>query len=144
MNSLWVPDLIFVNGLASSRHQVVRRNALFSLVSTNTSKNVEIYQCWHTKRLSPHGDITLSERFTVSVGCEMNFEMFPFDSQACPLLLESYAYSKSELNFEWQRIGNKRNVSQTFWIIYLTRTGRLCSSVEKSDFFYKGTKPFLI
>ena len=113
MNSLWVPDLIFVNGLASSRHQVVRRNALFSLVSTNTSKNVAIYQCWHTKRLSPHGDITLSERFTVSVGCEMNFEMFPFDSQACPLLLESYAYSKSELNFEWQRIGNKRNVSQT-------------------------------
>ena len=45
VNSLWVPDLIFVNGLASSRHQVVRRNALFSLVSTNTSKKVEIGQC---------------------------------------------------------------------------------------------------
>ena len=46
-------------------------------------------------RLSPDGDITLSERFTVSMDCEMNFEMFPFDSQACPLLLESYAYGKS-------------------------------------------------
>ena len=31
----------------------------------------------------------------MSMDCEMNFEMFPFDSQACPLLLESYAYGKS-------------------------------------------------
>ena len=36
----------------------------------------------------------------------MNFQMFPFDSQACPLMLESFAYSKDEINFEWRKNGN--------------------------------------
>jgi len=51
----------------------------------------------------------------------MNFEMFPFDSQACPLLIESFAYAKSELNFEWQRIGNKRKASETSFRIHFLR-----------------------
>ena len=32
INSLWVPDLFFENGVGSSRHHVVRRNALLSQV----------------------------------------------------------------------------------------------------------------
>ena len=32
INSLWVPDLFFANGVGSSRHHVVRRNALLSQV----------------------------------------------------------------------------------------------------------------
>ena len=32
LSKLWIPDLIFANGVGSSRHHVVRRNALFRLV----------------------------------------------------------------------------------------------------------------
>ena len=32
----------------------------------------------------------------------MNFKMFPFDSQACPVTIESYAYAESEVHFEWR------------------------------------------
>ena len=83
--------MFFANGVGSSRHHVVRRNALLRFVSHTLS----LILIMTPSRLSPDGDITLSERFTVSMDCEMNFEMFPFDSQACPLLLESYAYGKS-------------------------------------------------
>ena len=34
LSKLWIPDLIFANGVGSSRHHVVRRNALFRLVSS--------------------------------------------------------------------------------------------------------------
>ena len=33
INSLWIPDLFFANGVGSSRHHVVRRNALLRWVS---------------------------------------------------------------------------------------------------------------
>ena len=50
---------------------------------------------WHRasrKTLSPEGDITLSEKFTVNMDCDMNFEMFPFDFLAFPLLQEWFTY----------------------------------------------------
>ena len=31
----------------------------------------------------------------------MNYEWFPFDSQVCPVLLESYAYRAHQLVVEW-------------------------------------------
>ena len=42
-------------------------------------------KCSYDERISPKGDITFSERFTIRLDCEMDFEMFPFDSQACPV-----------------------------------------------------------
>ena len=37
----------------------------------------------------------------------MNFKMFPFDSQACPVTIESYAYAESEVHFEWRILDGK-------------------------------------
>jgi len=31
----------------------------------------------------------------------MNFRMFPFDHQLCPLMLESYSYSNDQVVFQW-------------------------------------------
>ena len=33
--------------------------------------------------------------------CQMNFRMFPFDNQLCPLTLESYSYSNDQVFFQW-------------------------------------------
>ena len=33
--------------------------------------------------------------------CQMNFRMFPFDHQLCPLRLESYSYSNDQVVFKW-------------------------------------------
>ena len=43
----------------------------------------------------------VSERLTVKMSCYMNYEWFPFDSQVCPVLLESYAYRAHQLVVEW-------------------------------------------
>ena len=31
----------------------------------------------------------------------MNFRMFPFDEQSCPLRLESYSYSHDQVVYKW-------------------------------------------
>ena len=42
-----------------------------------------------------------AERYSISMDCQMNFRMFPFDHQLCPLMLESYSYSNDEVVFQW-------------------------------------------
>ena len=82
------------------------RVKFFKNVDINVDKNV--YKNVDTnKRIAPKGDITFSERFTISLDCEMNFQMFPFDSQACPVTIESYAYAESEVHFEWRILDGK-------------------------------------
>ena len=33
----------------------------------------------------------------------MEFSSYPFDWQVCPLEMESFAYTKSEIDFEWDQ-----------------------------------------
>ena len=33
LSEVWIPDLVFANAVSSARHSVVKRNALFRLVS---------------------------------------------------------------------------------------------------------------
>ena len=42
-----------------------------------------------------------AERYSITMDCQMNFRMFPFDHQLCPLTLESYSYSNDQVFFEW-------------------------------------------
>ena len=52
--------------------------------------------------LSPDGEIMLSERLTLKVSCFMDYRMFPFDKQICPIVIESYAYRDYQLQLNWR------------------------------------------
>ena len=44
-------------------------------------------------RVTPRGQILLSQRFTLEMDCHMDFRHFPFDCQLCPIELESFGYT---------------------------------------------------
>ena len=61
---------------------------------------------WHfSLKISGHNSrnsgIWKAERYSISMDCQMNFRMFPFDHQLCPLMLESYSYSNDQVVFQW-------------------------------------------
>lgn len=54
--------------------------------------------------LTIHSDGTVhqSTRMKMSLLCLMNLQKFPFDSQNCPIVLESWGYNTSQINLEWE------------------------------------------
>ena len=43
--------------------------------------------------LRKNGDVYTSIRISLTLGCYMNFHIFPMDIQTCPIELESFGYS---------------------------------------------------
>ena len=82
MNKLWRPDVFFVDSQEASRHDIITDNLFLDI--------------------KPSGEIMVSERLTVKISCYMNYKWFPFDSQVCPVYLESYAYRAHQMVLEWR------------------------------------------
>lgn len=38
---------------------------------------------------------------TVKMICDMDLTLYPFDSQLCPIVIESYGHPKSEIDIKW-------------------------------------------
>ena len=77
--SKWYDEMLY-----SGSFQKVLTKMLIK-IADKIDDNIVNINYWHAWRISPKGDITLSERFTIRLDCEMDFAMFPFDSQACPV-----------------------------------------------------------
>jgi len=78
---IWEPDIFFVDEKDSKRHHIMTRNML-----------LEIH---------PEGDIMLSERLSLKIGCHMDLKFYPFDLQVCPIHIESYSYREDQLDILW-------------------------------------------
>jgi gamma-aminobutyric acid receptor subunit beta len=52
-------------------------------------------------KLFGNGDIIYGMRFTTTLSCMMDLHNYPLDSQNCTIEIESYGYTKSELNIDW-------------------------------------------
>lgn len=83
---LWIPDVFFVDEKFAQRHTIMRKNVLLDI--------------------GPTGDITYSDRLSLKLGCDMQFELFPFDSQMCELKMEPYALRKTQLDLYWKTKGS--------------------------------------
>jgi len=81
LDKLWIPDLFFVDEKGAKRHNIVRPNVLLEIDS--------------------YGNIFFSERLTVKLGCDIDLEYFPFDTQICPIRVESYSMRSSQLKINW-------------------------------------------
>lgn len=67
--NIWTPDTFFVDDKESFIHKTTKKNTF--------------------SRISPNGDVTKSDRYSVTLNCPMSFQYFPFDTQTCSLEIES-------------------------------------------------------
>ncbi|XP_063718738.1 glycine receptor subunit alpha-4-like [Symsagittifera roscoffensis] len=81
LKSLWVPDLFVVNEKSANFHSVTKDNKLL--------------------RISPTGDVLLSQRLSLTLACNMKLHRFPMDQQICKIQLESYAFTTRDIDFKW-------------------------------------------
>ncbi|XP_031573468.1 gamma-aminobutyric acid receptor subunit beta-4-like [Actinia tenebrosa] len=105
----WIPDTYFINAMKSSFHRVTKDNS-----------RIIIY---------PNGDVYYSTRLTVTLQCYMNLFLYPMDTQKCPFLLESYAYTKDDVFYRWTKRGTKgieiMSKETAQFVLLLSRTERI-------------------
>ncbi|KXJ13265.1 Gamma-aminobutyric acid receptor alpha-like [Exaiptasia diaphana] len=78
---IWIPDTYFVNSKYSSFHKVI--GDCMRLI------------IW------PNGTIYYSVRVDLELRCDMDLRLYPFDTQHCPFIVESHAYTKDDIIYKW-------------------------------------------
>lgn len=78
----WTPDTYFWNVKDAKYHFVTRENMRV--------------------KISPDGEIYFSTRITLTAQCDMDLRLYPMDTQYCPLIIESYAYTTDDVDYRWK------------------------------------------
>eukprot|EP00794_Sanderia_malayensis_P020503 gene20503-22520_t len=81
--NIWRPDLFFENALKTDKSEITKYN--------------------YFMRIRKDGNMVSSIRASVVGKCPQNVIYFPFDSQLCEMVIESYAYKKNQLNLTWHK-----------------------------------------
>lgn len=79
--SLWTPDLFIRNIVEIQRFETIREHVLM--------------------KLSDNGDIWFVVHTSFTVSCPMKLQKYPFDTQICPIMFESYGYNMDSMYFKW-------------------------------------------
>ncbi|KAM7442842.1 hypothetical protein ABFA07_008304 [Porites harrisoni] len=79
----WTPDTYFFNVKKIKYHFVTRENMRVMIYST--------------------GKIYFSARITLTAQCDMDFHLYPMDTQHCSLVIESYAHTTEDIDYRWRR-----------------------------------------
>ncbi|BFZ14903.1 hypothetical protein BsWGS_17942 [Bradybaena similaris] len=83
MDMVWVPDVYFRNEKKGRFHDV-----------TVPNKYMHLYQ---------DGEVHYSMRLSLTLSCRMVLEKYPLDTQKCPMLIQSYTYTRDNVMFTWQK-----------------------------------------
>lgn len=79
---IWVPHIYLTNEQSSNVLGTSEKDMLTSI--------------------SPNGTVIISFRMQATLYCWMNFQKFPFDTQNCTTVLESWMYNTSMLQLHWE------------------------------------------
>lgn len=79
--NLWTPDTCIVNSKEASIHSSPTENTFVILYS--------------------NGTVWQNHRMRVRAPCEIDLRAFPFDTQKCFLVFESYSYNSQEVQLHW-------------------------------------------
>ncbi len=80
-NKLWVPDLFFSNAKTAEFTDVTVSNRVLIINAT--------------------GHIWYVSEIRATFTCPMVYVAYPFDTQTCPIMMESFGYSEDILKFVW-------------------------------------------
>ncbi|XP_052279062.1 glycine receptor subunit alpha-4-like isoform X1 [Dreissena polymorpha] len=78
---VWTPDIYFINSKKGYMHTVSSPNRLMHIF--------------------PSGKVKYSVRLTVRLACPMNLTYFPFDTQSCPIIIQSYGFTDGKIQLMW-------------------------------------------
>ncbi|XP_053388088.1 gamma-aminobutyric acid receptor subunit rho-2-like [Mercenaria mercenaria] len=81
VDKIWIPDLFFHHERKSELHGLFTKNQL-----------VYIFR---------NGSVLYSGRFNVKSNCQMDLKKYPFDTQTCPIVIQSYAFTKEDIMLHW-------------------------------------------
>ncbi|XP_053388084.1 glutamate-gated chloride channel-like [Mercenaria mercenaria] len=81
VDRLWIPDLFFHHERKAELHGFFTKNQL-----------AYIYK---------NGSVLYSGRFSVKSHCAMDLTYYPYDTQTCSIVIQSYAFTKDELLLYW-------------------------------------------
>lgn len=82
-HKLWLPDPFFSNEISGSFHNIMKPNVL--------------------ARIYPDGSVLYSIRVSLKLSCPMNLMNFPFDQQACGIVVASYAHTTEDIVYLWRQ-----------------------------------------
>ncbi|XP_063728761.1 glycine receptor subunit alpha-2-like [Symsagittifera roscoffensis] len=77
-DNIWTPDLYFPE-----------------------SKSVTKIDSAQFVRLNSEGEVKLSRNLKVVSRCPLSFHSYPFDTQECPLIMESFGYTNDQMQLRW-------------------------------------------
>ncbi len=80
-NDIWIPDTFFRNEKRAAFHSVTVPNTLLRLNSTG--------HLWYVTKIS------------TTLSCPMKLQKYPFDTQMCPIMFESFGYTMDTVYFNW-------------------------------------------
>ncbi|XP_061163866.1 glycine receptor subunit alpha-2-like [Saccostrea echinata] len=81
IEKIWVPDSFFPKEKSATIHQVTVPNQL-----------LHIYK---------NGTVFYSMRIEMTLSCAMALQNYPLDRQVCPITIESYSYTKENIDYHW-------------------------------------------
>ncbi len=81
IEKVWVPDIFFRNEIESRWHDVTVSNKLMQIKANG--------QVWYVVKLS------------ATLSCPMDLQSYPFDTQRCPIVFESFGHTMDVLYFTW-------------------------------------------
>ncbi|XP_076470382.1 glycine receptor subunit alpha-2-like [Babylonia areolata] len=106
LDSVWMPDIYFVNDKKSKVHDVTTINRML-----------------HIHR---NGSISTSARISMSLSCDMHLRRYPHDEQTCFVAIGSYSYSVENVLFHWseQPVIIRKGVTLPRFDVRLGHTGQ--------------------
>lgn len=81
LKDIWTPNTCIINAKKTSVHASPTDNIMFILYE--------------------NGTVWINHRLSVKAPCNLDLRTFPFDTQTCMLLFESYSHNSEEVTLHW-------------------------------------------
>ncbi|KAK0411605.1 hypothetical protein QR680_005740 [Steinernema hermaphroditum] len=81
IHSIWTPNTCLINSKKTMVHSSPTDNIMFILYE--------------------NGTVWINHRLSVKAPCDLDLRSFPFDTQTCMLIFESYSHNNEEVTLHW-------------------------------------------
>lgn len=84
---VWIPDVYVVNAKEINGHKTTEDNEIMIIYN--------------------NGTVYYSLRLSIRASCHVDLHMFPWDTQKCSLIIQSYSWASNDIRFFWHDDGQQ-------------------------------------